>query len=68
MTELYDQWIDAMKAAERPYGLRDYIIAGTQDARNADRLAAYKRKRVVKFKNGTVIKSNGDNDTWKSYD
>ena len=52
MTDLYDQRIDAMHERER----NDYtewhrscdrvITRWTEDARNAKRLAAYKRKRI----------------------
>lgn len=54
MTDLYDHHIDAMKARER--GTRSGIQAINarwwwrdfkQNARNADRLAAYKRKRAI---------------------
>lgn len=53
MTDLYDQRIDAMKAREHAEGLNLMTLAmcwdtrsETQDQRNAERLAAYKRKRA----------------------
>ena len=45
MTDLYEQRIDAMKARERAGNIGDLLIEG-QEYRNAERLAAYKRKRV----------------------
>ena len=52
--ELYDQRIDAMMAETRrarhssPWreNKRQRVLDRCQDARNADRLAAYKRKRA----------------------
>jgi hypothetical protein len=53
MTDLYDQRIDAMKARERKSqsSVRVSFSCAAQDVyqdfRNAERLAAYKRKRAI---------------------
>ena len=46
MTDLYDQRIDAMKAMERLWDDPTLWREKVQDERNAERLAAYKRKRI----------------------
>ena len=52
MSDLYDQHIDAMKAREREdlpsikVSVAHAIQSGWQHKRNAERLAAYKRKRA----------------------
>ena len=50
--DLYDQWIDAMKAAERPRNTWRTLVqwaetACAEEDYNADRLAAYKRLRFA---------------------
>ena len=52
MTDLYDQRIDAMKASEACEGMieiwtSDHWRRREADARNTERLAAYKRKRAA---------------------
>ena len=52
MTDLYDQWIDAMKARERCCNSHRFnpsafkIRCNIERRRNTERLAAYKRKRA----------------------
>ena len=47
MTELYDEWITAMKYEEYRRDVpRTWLVNVTNCHRNADRLAAYRRKRA----------------------